>query len=167
MSQNTKKQNTKKKIFILPPAPECAEDNCSNKCSLKFINMKKSEMWGKTDQSTPGGSKHPYHWNLCDKCFKEEEEEGYETCPECGKFIDHYDDDKKCGEGCPIYDAGWEETAEERAEADDDEEETNDDDKKSKFLYPERCSKFWNVELQKHEWKQYLGAGHYGEPKLK
>ena len=39
------------------------------------------------------------------------------------------------------------------------------DDEKSKFLYPERCQKYWNVELQKHEWRQYLGAGQFCEPK--
>ena len=104
----TMSNNTKKKIFLLPPAPKC--ETCSNKCTLKIINMKKCDMWGKTD----GCSKHPYHWNLCDKCHKEDQEDDEDICPECGKFIDHDDDDKKCGEGCPIYDAGWEETAEER-----------------------------------------------------
>ena len=42
-----------------------------------------------------------------------------------------------------------------------------EEDEKSKFLYPERCQKFWNVQLQKDEWKQYLGAGHFCEPELK
>ena len=34
------------------------------------------------------------------------------------------------------------------------------------FKYPNRCSKFWNVEKQKHEWKQYLGSGHYCSPEM-
>ena len=34
------------------------------------------------------------------------------------------------------------------------------------FKYPNRCSKFWNVEKQKDEWKQYLGAGHYCSPEM-
>ena len=28
------------------------------------------------------------------------------------------------------------------------------------FKYPERCRVIWNVEHQKKEWRQYLGAGH-------
>jgi len=39
------------------------------------------------------------------------------------------------------------------------EEETN-------FKYPNRCSKIWNVEKQKDEWKQYLGAGQYCSPEI-
>mgnify|MGYP003121341203 CR=1 FL=1 len=42
-----------------------------------------------------------------------------------------------------------------------------EEDEESKFLYPERCQKFWNVDLQKHEWKQYLGAGRFCKPELK
>ena len=41
-----------------------------------------------------------------------------------------------------------------------------EDLKPSNFKHPNRCSKFWNVEKQKHEWKQYLGAGHYCSPEL-
>ena len=28
------------------------------------------------------------------------------------------------------------------------------------FKYPERCSVYWNVKEQKHEWRQYIGGGH-------
>jgi len=34
------------------------------------------------------------------------------------------------------------------------------------FKYPNRCSKIWNVEKQKDEWKQYLGAGQYCSPEI-
>jgi len=38
------------------------------------------------------------------------DDEEEEVCKCCGKFIDHDDDDLKCGRGCPEYDAGWLET---------------------------------------------------------
>ena len=34
------------------------------------------------------------------------------------------------------------------------------------FKYPDRCSKHWNVEKQKHEYKQYLGAGQFCSPEI-
>ena len=34
------------------------------------------------------------------------------------------------------------------------------------FKYPNRCSKIWNVEKQKDEWKQYLGAGQFCSPEI-
>ena len=43
----------------------------------------------------------------------------------------------------------------------DDEEEAP-----TNFKYPNRCSKIWNVEKQKDEWKQYLGAGQYCSPEI-
>ena len=39
--------------------------------------------------------------------LKEEEEEEEEKCEECGKCLEGED---KCGEGCPSYDKGWNET---------------------------------------------------------
>jgi len=34
------------------------------------------------------------------------------------------------------------------------------------FKYPNRCQVIWNVELQKKEWRQYLGSGHTCVPEL-
>ena len=34
------------------------------------------------------------------------------------------------------------------------------------FKYPERCSVIWNVEHQKKEWRQYLGACNTCVPEL-
>ena len=57
--------------------PLCCErggkwSECKNPCSKKYIGDVKSEMWGVTDEY----SIHKYHWNLCDECYKIEQEEG-------------------------------------------------------------------------------------------
>ena len=58
--------------------PTCAENGCSQPCSVKMVGAKESEDWGKTEYSN-----HKYHWNLCDECYEEEEEE--EPEPYCFK----------------------------------------------------------------------------------
>lgn len=47
---------------------------------------------------------------LCPNCDIDESDDEEEKCNTCGKNIDDDDDDKKCGEGCPEYDSGWNET---------------------------------------------------------
>ena len=48
--------------------PQCSL--CDNTASKKYIGQNKSEYWGTIGQA--GDDKHPYHWNLCDGCFKAE-----------------------------------------------------------------------------------------------
>ena len=48
----------------------------------------------------------------------------------------------------------------------EDEEEETITIEPTNFKYPNRCSKIWNVEKQKDEWKQYLGAGQYCSPEI-
>ncbi len=59
--------------------PTCAENGCSKPCSVKMVGAKESEDWGNTDYSN-----HKYHWNLCDECYEEEqEEEPRMNCVDC------------------------------------------------------------------------------------
>ena len=47
-------------------------NDCDKPCDKKYIGNNKSEMWGETDEF----AKHPYHWNLCEDCFKIESRDG-------------------------------------------------------------------------------------------
>ena len=37
----------------------------------------------------------------------------------------------------------------------------------SNFKHPERCRIVWNVKEQKHEWRQYMGAGYTCIPEIR
>ena len=52
------------------------------------------------------------------------------------------------------------------SEDESEDESEEEEDAPTNFKYPNRCHKQWNMEKQKHEWKQYLGAGHYCSPEI-
>jgi len=114
----------------------------------EFCYDHEQKMWGKCKIDGK------MTWLKCGGCLEEEEEEEEKKtiCSACKRdFTDEVDDRSSFDEiGKIICKDCFEE-----------------EEEKSKFLYPERCRKFWNVELQKHEWRQYLGAGQFCEPEKK
>ena len=62
---------------------------------------------------------------LANEFKKDEEEEKLpdddeEICNTCKKYLDHDEDDKRCGAGCKEYDDGWKETHDEEEEEEED-----------------------------------------------
>ena len=74
---------------------------------------------------------------------RKSEEEPEEICPACGKLING--DEDGCNEGCPVYDAGWLETAEERNERDSDEEDEEEEESEGDgvFYVCRKCEGVW------------------------
>ena len=132
-------------IHLIKPKPQeepkCNE--CDETASKKYIGQNKSEYWGTIGQA--GDDKHPYHWNLCDGCFRlenyddddsdddEEEEEEEPKCDECDETASKkhigWRPQTRIGEceGCPWICEECERLVIVEEESDDDEEEEEEE----------------------------------------